>query len=135
MSDTASDTTSNTGFPLQGWLGFEIDSGEGAAIARLTVGEHHMNPHGVVHGAVMFALLDTAMGGATMSVLDEGSWCATVDITTRFLAPCFAGDLVATATVRKRGRRVVHLDAVVADGQGTEYVAATGVFAVLPAAR
>lgn len=100
----------------------------------MEVDERHINPHGSVHGAVMFAMVDTAMGGATMSVLDEGNWCATVDIHTRFLVPCFSGTLTATATVRRAGRRVVHLDGTVADQDGREYLAASGVFAVIPAA-
>ena len=115
-------------------LGFTIDSGQGQSKVTLEVDERHLNPHGSVHGAVMFALVDTAMGGATMSVLDEGSWCATVDIHTRFLAPCFSGTLTASATVRRSGRRVVHLDGVVTDEEGKEYMAASGVFAVIPAA-
>ncbi len=120
-------------FPLRDLLGFSIESDDGQSTARLTVDERHINPHGAVHGAVMFALLDTAMGGATMRVVGEGNWCATVDITTRFLAPCFGGELIAVATVRKAGRRIVHLDASVTDADGKEYTAATGVFAVIPA--
>jgi acyl-CoA thioesterase len=131
VSDVRSDGPS---FPLRDMLGFSIESGDGTGTAALDVDERHINPHGSVHGAVMFALVDTAMGGATMSVLDEGNWCATVDIHTRFLAPCFGGRLTATATVRRAGRRVVHLDGVVVDDDGTECMAASGVFAVIPAA-
>lgn len=128
------ETIASPSFPLREMLGFTIDSGDGVSTVTLTVDERHINPHGSVHGAVMFAIVDTAMGGATMSVLDEGNWCATVDIHTRFLAPCFAGTLTATATVRRAGRRVVHLDGAVADQDGKEYLAASGVFAVIPAA-
>ncbi len=128
------ETIDGPGFPLREMLGFTIDSGTGQSRVTLEVDERHLNPHGSVHGAVMFALVDTAMGGATMSVLDEGSWCATVDIHTRFLAPCFSGTLTASATVRRSGRRVVHLDGVVTDEAGKEYTAASGVFAVIPAA-
>lgn len=126
-------TDDDPGFPLRELLGFSIESGDGVGTAWLDVDERHINPHGAVHGAVMFALVDTAMGGATMSVLAEGNWCATVDIHTRFLAPCFGGRLTARATVRRPGRRIVHLDGVVVDDEGTEFVAATGVFAVIPA--
>jgi acyl-CoA thioesterase len=122
-------------FPLKGMLGFSIESGDGESRAWLDVDDRHINPHGTVHGAVMFALLDTAMGGATMSVVDEGSWCATIDIHTRFISPCFGGRLTANATVRRAGKRVVHLDASVTGDDGTEHVAASGVFAVIPANR
>ena len=37
------------------------------------------------------------------------------------------------AIVRRAGRRIVHLDAVVAGDDGTEYVLASGVFAVIAA--
>ena len=131
MSD---EPTDGPAFPLREMLGFSIDQGDGVGAASLEVDQRHINPHGSVHGAVMFALVDTAMGGATMSVLDDGMWCATVDIHTRFLAPCFGGRLTATATVRKAGRRVVHLDGTVVDDDGKEFMAASGVFAVIPAA-
>jgi acyl-CoA thioesterase len=140
VSDGTTDqAAAEPNFPLREMLGFSItsgrdDSGIGLSSAVLEVDGRHINPHGTVHGAVMFALIDTAMGGATMSVLDEGNWCATVDIHTRFLAPCFSGTLTATATVRRAGRRIVHLDSVVTDHTGKEYVAASGVFAVIPAA-
>lgn len=127
------ETIDGPSFPLREMLGFTIDSGQGASAVTLEVDERHINPHGSVHGAVMFAMVDTAMGGATMSVLDEGNWCATVDIHTRFLAACFSGTLTATATVRRAGRRIVHLDGVVSDQTGKEYMAASGVFAVIPA--
>lgn len=128
-----SDERTAADFPFKDLLGFHIEMTDGASTARLAVDSRHLNPHGVVHGAVMFALIDTAMGGATMSVVEPGNWCATVDITTRFLAPCFGGELAATATVRRAGRRIVHLDASVVDGDGQELTAATGVFAVVPA--
>lgn len=133
-ADVDSDATdSGSDFPLRDMLGFSIEQGDGVGTTWLDVDERHINPHGAVHGAVMFALVDTAMGGATMSVLDEGNWCATVDINTRFLAPCFGGRITGTATVRRAGRRIVHLDGVVVDESGVELMAASGVFAVIPA--
>jgi uncharacterized protein (TIGR00369 family) len=128
-----SEFTSSSEFPLRDMLGFDIESADGVGRAWLDVDARHINPHGTLHGAVPFLLIDTAMGGATMSVLPEGNWCATVDIHTRFLRPCFGGRVTATATVRRAGKRVVHLDAVVDDDDGIEYVAASGVFAVIPA--
>jgi acyl-CoA thioesterase len=127
-------TDDGPAFPLRDLLGFEVAKGVGTGVATLDVAPLHINPHGTVHGGVMFVMLDTAMGAATMSVVGEGNWCATLDIHTRYLSPCFGGRLTATATVRKAGKRVVHLDAVVADEAGKEYVAASGVFAVIPAA-
>jgi acyl-CoA thioesterase len=127
MSDAAPE------FPLREMLGFPIEQGEGESWATIDIDERHINPHGTVHGAVMFMMLDTVMGGATMTVVGEGNRCSTIDIHIRYFAPCFGGALRAHAVVRRAGRRIVHLDGVVAGDDGTEYCAAAGVFAVIPA--
>ena len=58
-------------FPLQQYLGMELSGSDvGSGTAALTLGEQHANPNGVAHGAVLFALVDTAMGKATMSTVD-----------------------------------------------------------------
>jgi uncharacterized protein (TIGR00369 family) len=128
-----SSTEHVTVFPLRDMIGFDMESADGVARARLEVDERHINPHGSLHGAIPFMLIDTAMGGAAMSVLPDGNWVTTLDIHTRYLRPCFGGVITATATVRRAGKRVVHLDAVVTDDGGDELVAASGVFAVIPA--
>jgi acyl-CoA thioesterase len=120
-------------FAFRDLIGFDIESGDGVGRASVEIDERHLNPHGTVHGAVPYALIDTAMGGATMSVLPEGNWCSTVDIHIRYLSACFGGRLTATATVRRAGKRIVHLDAAVTDEGGTEFAVASGVFAVIPA--
>ena len=120
-------------FPLRDLLGFELEMGEGRATATLDVTEMHINPHGSLHGAVPFTMIDTAMGAATMSVIAEDHFCSTIDITTRYLAPCRSGRITCVATVRRAGRRIAHLDAVVTTEDGTEIVAATGTFVIYPA--
>lgn len=119
-------------FWLQEQLGFTIERGDGSATARLVCDERHLNPHGTVHGAVPFALVDTAMGAAAMSVLDESSMCASIEIQIRFLEPVFTGELSATVEVIKAGRRIIHLEANVQDGRGRRVATATGSFAVIP---
>ena len=118
-------------FPLQEMLGFTIEKSDGTATASLIADERHLNPHGMLHGGIPFTMLDTAMGAAVMSVVPEGFWCTTDDIHTRFLRPCGLGEVTARATVRRAGRRVVHVDAVVTDAEGREVVSAAGTFAVI----
>lgn len=121
-------------FPLASHLGLTVDRpGPGAATARLHAGAAHRNLHGVVHGAVLFALVDTGMGAATYAVMPEGSLCASIEIQLRFLSPApLDSELVAEVRVVKAGKRIVQLDAQVhADG---ELVAtASGSFALFPA--
>lgn len=122
-----------TPFPLQDLLGFTIERGDGIAVARLEVRPVHINPHGALHGGVPFTMLDTAMGAAVMTRVPDGHWCSTIDIHTRFLRPCTGGVITATATVRRAGRRVSHVDAVVTDADGNELVTGAGTFAIYAA--
>ena len=55
-------------------MGLEmVERGEARAVTALTVGPHHLNPHGVVHGAVVYALADQGMGAALYSLLGAGA--------------------------------------------------------------
>ncbi|MDH3754888.1 MAG: PaaI family thioesterase [Acidimicrobiia bacterium] len=118
-------------FPLREYLGFSVEPGEGSAWARLELAAHHHNPNGVAHGAVPFALMDTAMGAAVMSVIDDGQLCATIEIHTRFHRPVSDGTLTAEATVLTSGRRVIHLEARTHDSEDRLVASATGSFAVI----
>ena len=119
-------------FPLKQHLGMDIEeTAPGQAIARVELGAEHMNPNGVVHGAVLFAMVDTAMGKATMSVLEDGHLCASVEVHLRFVRPAVSGLLEADTRVLRRGRTIVHLDSDVHDGAGRLIAKATGTFAVL----
>ena len=49
--------------PFAELIGLRIDEQRaGHSTLSLTVRPEHLNPHGVVHGAVVFALADTGMG-------------------------------------------------------------------------
>ena len=122
-------------FPLRTFLDFTIDDGiDGEAVAALDVSDRHLNPNGVVHGGVVFTLVDTAMGRATMSVLEEGRICASIEVAVRYLRPITGGRLVATASVLRAGRRSVHLEGrVTVDGDDRPVAVVQASFAVLEA--
>jgi uncharacterized protein (TIGR00369 family) len=88
-------------FPLKTYLGMELSGDDiGSGHAVIDIGPQHANPNGVVHGAVLFALVDTAMGKATMSVIDEpGVYCASIEVSLRFIRPAVSGRLHTTARV------------------------------------
>ncbi len=127
------DQTEYGDFPLRRFLGMELTGDDaGVGVATLDAGPDHMNPNGVVHGAVLFALVDTAMGKATMSVIDEpDTFCASIEVSLRFIRPAVAGPLTATASVIKRGRNVVHLEGRVTGADDRLVASAAGSFAIL----
>jgi len=122
-------------FPLRTFLDFTIDDGIGGeAVAALDVSDRHLNPNGVVHGGVVFTLVDTAMGRATMSVLEEGRICASIEVAVRYVRSITGGRLVATASVLQAGRRIVHLEGrVTVDGDDRPVAVVQASFAVLEA--
>lgn len=94
----------------------------------LTVRPEHMNPHGVVHGGVVYSLVDHAMGGALTSQLGPGERCTTLEVKINYLAPVASGELRAEAWVVERTRRIGVLEARV-HADGNRLVAlATGSF-------
>ena len=101
---------------------------DGRSTFALTVRESHMNPHGVVHGGVVYTLVDYAMGGAVTSELAAGERCATVEVKINYLAAATGGDIVAEARVVSRTRRIEVIEARV-HGEGARLLAlATGTY-------
>ncbi len=124
------DTPIEPAFPLKDYLGFTIERGDGVATATLELDERHHNPNAVAHGAVAFALMDTAMGAAVVSVIRDGQTCATIEVHTRFHRGASTGRLTAEAKVMTAGRRIVQLEARTTDDDGELVASATGSFAI-----
>lgn len=102
--------------------------GNGACRFELMADSRHLNPHGVVHGGVVYSLVDYAMGGALTSTLGPGERCATLEIKINYLAAAGAGPLFAVATVADRTTRIGVLEARVTDGESRLIALATGSF-------
>jgi len=116
-------------FPLADFLGLALETTpDGEARGRIQVGPHHLNPNGFVHGAVLFALVDTVMGHATVAALPPGEGCTTVDLHIRFHRPVTAGPVEATARIVHRGRRLLTLTGEIRDGEGRLLASATAGF-------
>ena len=126
------DSGSVSSFPLGEFVGMTIERTEpGRAVARTSARESHHNPHGFVHGAVVFTLIDTSMGAAVMSMLPEGQRCSTIECQVRFLRPVVNDDLICETTVTKPGRRVFHLESKVSTPEGRLVATGTGSCAVI----
>jgi uncharacterized protein (TIGR00369 family) len=107
--------------PIQATLGFElIAAEEGVARFRLVPGERHYNPMHGVHGGVACTLLDSAMGSAVMTTLDDKTGYSTVDIMVHLTRPITAqtGAIVAEGRVVHRGSRIATAEGRLTDGEG-----------------
>ena len=95
----------------------------------LVVAPAHLNPHQVVHGAVLYALADTSMGLALYPSLAEGEICATIEIKINYFKPVSAGTLNCITQVVNRGRTVANLDSRIYVGE-TLVAQANGNYAI-----
>ncbi|MCY1513371.1 hypothetical protein D9M68_478640 [compost metagenome] len=82
----------------------------GASTMTLVVAPQHLNPHEVVHGAVLYALADTGMGTALYPTLEAGEICATIEIKMNYFKPVFEGQVVCRTSLLNRGRTVANLE-------------------------
>jgi uncharacterized protein (TIGR00369 family) len=119
-------------------VGLEVTAREdGLSRCRLEVGEQHLNPHGVVHGGVVYSLADTGMGAAVYSRLEPHESCATIELKMVYIAPVRSGVLECESRVVHRGRRVAVLESDVTN-DGRLVAKALGTFAIFdeqPAGR
>ncbi len=106
--------------PISRLIGFEVESaGEGdPTVVALEAGEKHANPMGRVHGGVISALADAAMGTAYGRVLLESEDFSTIELKVNFMRPVKFGRIVATARIVQRGLRIGFLDCEIHNGRG-----------------
>ena len=83
-----------------------------AGFSKLTldVTNDHLNPHNVVHGAVVYALADTGMGSALYPTLAQGEICATIEIKINYFKPISGGRITCTTEIINRGKSVANLE-------------------------
>lgn len=119
---------------LHAVLGIEVAADDPMALV-LDTDERHGNTQGGVHGGVLATLLDAVMGRAVRAGLPAGHLPATVSLTVTYLAAADIGDqLYATATVRKRGRRLVMVEAdIVRRSDGVDIAHGVASYAVVSA--
>jgi acyl-CoA thioesterase len=105
---TIDDTPAHAG-PLAQLLGIRFDEiGGGRCVTSLEVKHHLLNPHGIAHGGVAFALADTACGGALLSVLGQPG-VVTQDVQIRYHGPARPGRITAAAELVYLGKRTATL--------------------------
>lgn len=97
--------------PFADLIALKVDE-QRAGYSRLSlaVAQHHLNPHGVVNGAVVYAMADTGMGAALYPTLTEGQICATIEIKINYFKPIASGVLECITELVNRGKTVANLD-------------------------
>jgi len=95
----------------------------GVAIFAFQPQEFHYNTIGTVHGGVISAILDSAMGCAVHSMLEAGTGYTTLELKVNFLKAITvkAGVLKATSKTIHSGKRTALVEAQLTDEAGNLY--------------
>jgi uncharacterized protein (TIGR00369 family) len=102
-------------------LGYDVVEAESGRVAiTLTPTGAHLNPWGTVHGGLTATLLDSCMGLAIQSTLDQGVSSTTLEFKTSLVRAITleTGQIRAEGKVLNCGRRVGTAEGRVTDAKG-----------------
>jgi len=119
------------------YLGVQVDdAGEGWVRLRVPVADGLRNAAGApVHGGVLSALVDMAVGGALGTTHENaggGVGQTTLDLNVSFLAAAGDGDIVAEGRLLRRGHSVAFGEARITDGAGKLVAVGRATYMLLP---
>jgi uncharacterized protein (TIGR00369 family) len=114
------------------WLGLKVvDTGEGTAVVEMTSTEDMANHAGFVHGGMISALADSAMGRSLRTLKPGVTRAMSFDLKLSFIGAAKIGEsLRATGRVVHAGRRTVVTDCRVEGKEGRLVATASATFAV-----
>jgi acyl-CoA thioesterase len=96
----------------------------GETVMELSTSPLMLNPNGAVHGGIIAAVIDNAMGATALTVLPAGGAAVTTTLNISYLAPAMLPLEFRTRVVRKASR-VLFMEVAVLSA-GTVVDAATG---------
>ena len=97
-----------------------VEVGDGRAVFELEPAEWHYNPIGSVHGGIALTLLDSAMGCAVHTQLEQGVGYTTLEVKTNFVRPITAdtGVIRCEGVVIHQGSRIATAEGKLTDPNG-----------------
>jgi uncharacterized protein (TIGR00369 family) len=104
--------------PISRLLGFDVEPGDcDNTVVHLAIDSRLHNPMGRVHGGVLSALADAAMGIAFGRSLDPNQDFATIDLHVHFMRPIRGPKITATASMTQRGLRIGFAECEIRDNR------------------
>ncbi len=118
--------------PAWSWLGITlVGLGEGTALVEMTPTEDMANHAGFVHGGMISALADSAMGRSLLTIKPGVARAMSFDLKLSFISPAQVGEaLRATGRVVHAGRRTAVAECTVEAPGGRLVATASGTFAI-----
>jgi uncharacterized protein (TIGR00369 family) len=118
--------------PAWSWLGFRlVETGDGTAVVDMMTTENMANHSGFVHGGIISALADSAMGRSLRTLKPGVSRAMSFDLKLSFISAAKIGEeLRAAGKVVHAGRRTVVTECRIEGKDGRLIATASGTFAV-----
>ena len=113
-------------------MGIELDDfGNGSCKVSAKVLDSHLNAGGVAHGGLHATMLDTALGGALVSMIMKEEWCATAQLDISYINPAYVGaNLLANGKVIRRGKNMAHCEGILTDSEGKKIASGKGTWVI-----
>ena len=92
-------------------------SEEGFTQSVIEVNEKLFNPHGVLHGGIIYSMADTGMGGALYPLLTENELCATVEVKINYFKPVTSGDVICDTRVIHKGKKIAVMESEIMNNE------------------
>jgi uncharacterized protein (TIGR00369 family) len=117
---------------LTRWLGLRW---EAPGRLRLAIEPRHMNPAGLLSGAITYTMVDYAMGSALWQERSGDERIATVNISINYVQTAREGEIICTAEVDRRNDRIAVLHSEIVHDDGRLIATAVGSYSIFPKDR
>jgi acyl-CoA thioesterase len=118
--------------PFLDYMGITlVDLKDGYAQSRMQVRPEYLQGAHTMQGGLIVALADETIAHAMMTQLSPDEGLTTVELKSNFLAGVSDGELIATATVFKKGQSLVIGDCLVTDNTGKNVCRVSATFLLL----
>jgi uncharacterized protein (TIGR00369 family) len=117
-------------------LGYDVtEATDGRVVITAEPNDSHLNPAGTVHGGLAATLLDSCMGLAVQSTLEQGVSQTTLEFKISLLRPITpaTGLITAEGVVMSRGRRIGTAEGRITDADGRLLAHGTTTCLIFPA--
>jgi uncharacterized protein (TIGR00369 family) len=102
--------------PVMKFLGMRLVKREpGKSIVAYDAQPEHANPMRTLHGGIISAVADAAMGIALVGTLKEGESFTTLEMKTNFMRPVWTGTLKFEGRIIDRGKTIALLECSTTD--------------------
>lgn len=115
-----------------GWTLLSADPATGAVKVAFDARPAFCNPGGKVQGGFLAAMLDDTLGPAVLVKTDGAAYCATIDLSVRFLGPAKPGRLIGDGRLVQLGKTIAFLEGELRDDDGHIVATATASARIVP---